>query len=69
MCSNVEIKRVICALNARAHEEQEKMKDKEARLMWWAGISRPIPLNERSIQVKTPNSRRTLPKEELGRPF
>ena len=52
MSSDVEIERVIGAKNARAHDEQLKMTDKEARLMWSEGISRPILLSERSIQVK-----------------
>ena len=52
MCSDVEIKRVNSAANARAHEEQQKMKDKETRLMWSEGISRPIPRNEMSVNAK-----------------
>ena len=52
MCSNVEIGKVICATSARAHEEQEKMKNGEWRLMWSEGISRLIPRSERSVQVK-----------------
>ena len=52
MCSNVEIKKVICAANIRAHEEQEKRKDGEWRLIWSEGFLRLIPRSERSVQVK-----------------
>ena len=52
MCSNVEIEKVICAANARAHEEQEELKDGESRLMWSKGISRPIPRSERCVHLK-----------------
>ena len=45
MCSDVEIRRVICAANARAHEEQQKMKDEDARLMLSEDISRLFPSN------------------------
>ena len=49
----MEIERVNCAANGRAHEEQQKMKEKEKRLMWSKSISLPIPRSERSIHVKT----------------
>ena len=52
MCSDVEIEKVICTANTRAHEEQEKVKNDESRLMWSEGISRPTPRSERSVQVK-----------------
>ena len=52
MCSDVEIEKFICAANTRAHEEQEKKKDGESRLMWSEGIARLIPRSERSVQVK-----------------
>ena len=52
MCSDVEIELVIRAANAGAHEEQQKLKDEEARLMLSQGISRPITRSERCIQVK-----------------
>ena len=52
MISDIEIERVIGAENARAHDEQQEMKDKEARLIWSEGISRPILFFERSIQFK-----------------
>ena len=52
MCTDVEKEKVICAANARAHEEQQKMKDEEARLIKLEGISRPIPRSERCNQVK-----------------
>ena len=48
----MEIERVICAVNSRTPEEEEKMKDKETRLMWSDGISRPIPRIKRYVQVK-----------------
>ena len=38
--------------NVCAHEEQQKMNVKETILMWSGGSSRPIPLSERSVQVK-----------------
>ena len=52
MCSDVDIEKVICAANARAHEEQEKLKDGKSRLMWSEGISRPIPPIGRSVHVE-----------------
>ena len=52
MFLDVEIEKVVCAANARAHEEQENMKDGESRIMWSEGISRPIPRSEQSVQVK-----------------
>ena len=52
MFSHVEIEKVICALNNRAHKEREKMKDGESRLMWSEGISRAVSRSERSVQVK-----------------
>ena len=52
MCTDVEFKRVVCAANARALKEQQKLKDEEIRLMWSQGISRPLPGSERSVQVK-----------------
>ena len=51
-CSDVEIARVICAAYTRVHEEKEKKKDGESRLMWSEGIARPIPTSKRSVQVK-----------------
>ena len=57
MCSDVEVEKVFCAANARAHEEQQKLKYKESRLMWSIdGISRPIPRSERGIQLKIAKS-------------
>ena len=50
--SDTEIEKAICAANSRAHEEQEKMKDGESRLMWSEGIARPIPRSERRVRVK-----------------
>ena len=41
-CLDVEIEKVICAANARAHEEQAKLKDCDWRHMWSKGIARPI---------------------------
>ena len=38
--------------NARAHEEQQKLKDGESRLIRSEGISRPTPRSERRVQVK-----------------
>ena len=52
MCSDVEIERLIHAANARAHEEQQKLKDEEPRLMLSQGISRTITRSERCIQIK-----------------
>ena len=52
MCSDVEIEKVICAANARAHEEQNKLKDEESSLMWSEGISRTVPRSERNMQVE-----------------
>ena len=34
LCSDTEIEKVICAANARAKKEQEKMKVGEPRLIW-----------------------------------
>ena len=51
MCSNVEIARVNCAANIRPHQQQQKTKDEDNRLMWSEGISRPIPRSEKSVQV------------------
>ena len=67
MCSDGERERVICAAIARAHEEQQKMKDEKARLMCSEGIYRPIPGSEKSIQVKTAKKiRRRSPKNNLN---
>ena len=52
MCSDVEIEKFICVANTRAHEEQEKIKDGESRLMRSEGNTRPIPRSERSKQLK-----------------
>ena len=52
MCSDIEIEKVICAQNARADKEEQKMKDEKARLMWPDGISRPIPRSELNLPVK-----------------
>ena len=52
MCSDVEIEKVICAANSRAHEEQNKLKDEESSLMWSEGISRRVPRSERNMQVE-----------------
>ena len=40
--SDTEIEKVICAANARAKKEQEKMKDGEMRHIWSEGVNRPI---------------------------
>ena len=52
MCSDFEIERVICAANSQAHEEQEKKKYGDSRLMFSAGILRPIQRRKRSVQMK-----------------
>ena len=52
MCSNLENERVICAVNAKTHEQQKKMQYSENRLMWSEGISRPIPRTEISVNVE-----------------
>ena len=52
LCSDTEIEKVICAANARAKKEGDKMKDGELRLIWLEGVSRPIPCSELNIQVK-----------------
>ena len=57
LCSDTEIEKVICAANARARKEEEKMKDGEQRLIKSEGVSRPIPCSERSIQVKLAKKR------------
>ena len=50
--SDVDIEKVICAANARTHDEQQKLKDGESRLIRSEGISRPIPRSKGSVQVK-----------------
>ena len=40
MCTDLEVENTICAVNANAHEQQEKMQDNEKILMWSKGISR-----------------------------
>ena len=52
MCSDFEIEKIVCAASARAHEEQEKMKNGKSRLIWSEGIARPIPRSERSVQIE-----------------
>ena len=52
LCSYTEIEKIICAANARAKKEQDKMKDSEPRLKWSEGVNQPTPCSERSIQVK-----------------
>ena len=52
ICSDVDIEKVICAVNARAHEEQQKFEDGESRLMWSECITRPIRRTKSSVQAK-----------------
>ena len=61
--------KVICAANARAHEEQQKTKDKENKIIWSEGTSRPISRSESSVQVKIARKNSCLQptKEELRR--
>ena len=58
ICSDTEIEKAICAANARARKEEQKMKDGEQRLIKSEGVSRPIPCSERSIQVKLASDKR-----------
>ena len=52
MCSDVELIKFICAANARAREEHQKLKDEESSLMWSEFISKPILRSERCVKVK-----------------
>ena len=52
MCSDIEIEKINCTANAREHEQQQKVKDDENRLMWLLGVFRPNPGTKRSIHVK-----------------
>ena len=52
LCSNLEVQKVICTGNFKAHAQQEKMQDSKNRLMWSEEISRPISRTELSVQFK-----------------
>ena len=52
MCSYVDIKKIICALNVKTHERQVQTQDNENRLVWSEGNYRQIPRTERSVHVK-----------------
>ena len=56
LCSDTEIEKVICAANARANKEQDKMKDGEPRLIWRKGVNREVLAPVSTVCKTSPNT-------------